>query len=332
MTAELRYGRVYYTNGGSAASGRTGEAIKDPPSSGWQSAIIVKGEKSSTILCPITLFSYRVPNNCAELRSAKPLDLDKDLMGTTITNSWAMWHRLGFQRDFDVAALVLTAMDKPVPAYEAIVRSSDEEPKSRGGKQINEEVLRPIKKASKRGAVAEFFLGGEMQPIREAMARLDLSRSGVLSHLFCINRDHGLGYELVNDCARLVIPEGFDVFAVPEQQDRPSKSSGNAEDGEEQASEPKRRANGKPIVEANLKSIPAPSKRADTAIFFQSWAGIAEAMEKFELTRSAVLSMLHQINKDNGFGYELNEDATQARLLVPENFPLTGAKQPRAKK
>jgi len=335
----MRYATVYYQRGPAPKGSGIRFGVQDPPTSGYSRAFILPGSKTSTIFCPFTLESFRVDNGCAEVDAAKDVaQWDERKLATLVTDNCERFTRLGFQRDFDVAAMVLTHLGAEVPKFLPPEPAEGEEPSKRGGKELNLEGFRPVKRASKRGAVAEFFLSGEgPQSIREAMARLDLSRSGVLSHLFCLNRDHGVGYELVNDCARLIVPEGLDIFAFPEQQagasKAPDSSQSNTEtDGTSDAARqpPQRKPQGKPADASRLKAIPEPSKRADVARFFLDWASLDEAMAKFDLTRSAVLSMLYQIWKDNGFGHEV--DGERARLLVPEGAEVFGEKQPRKKK
>lgn len=333
MTVDIRFARVYWVRGAASETGLRGFVVKDPPTSGWGFALVIPGEKSTTLLCPNSLLSYRVPNNCQEVMNAKKVvDWDRDAMAKRVYDAWLYWADLGFNRDFDVAAVVLTTLGHPVPALVPKEVAEGEEVKTSGGKIVNPEKLRPVRKGSKRGLVAEFFLGEAFQPLREAMARLDLTRSGVLSHLFCLNRDHGLGYELANDCARLIVPEGFDVFAEIEPKQAEPNAEAAADGSEGTVSEPKSRGKGKPIDAERLKAIPAPSKRAAIAEHFQDWGDIESMMTKGDLTRSAVLSMLHQIWKDHGLGYEMSPDSSKARLLVPEGFELFTTKQPRAKK
>jgi len=255
-----------------------------------------------------------------------------------ITKAWQECVELGFQRDFGVAALVLTELGQPVPKFvpppqPAGVPGDDEadEPK-RGGKPVMEEALRPCKRSSKRGEVAAFFMQDGPQSLHEAMARLGMTRSGVLSHLFTLNRDHGVGYSLSGDCASLLVPDGFDLFAVPEPVACVVEVG---EDGEEvdAPTAPRKRTGGKPIVPEALRPIPEPGKRATVArLFVGGWHGLADAMASLELDRSAVLSHLFTINKENGLGYELSDDGAQARLLVPEGHEPFGPKVPRAKR
>ena len=144
---------------------------------------------------------------------------------------------------------------------------------------------------------------------------------------------NGVGYELVSDCARLLIPEGFDLFAYvePVKEAKPEKPIRLNEDGT--VYEPKKRTSGKAINLEALKAIPEPSKRATVAkLFVNGFHSITETMALLGLDRSAVLSHLFTINKENGLGYELSEDSSQARLLVPEGHEVFAPKQPRVKK
>lgn len=324
--------RVYYVRGGAPKYWPLRYEVSDPPTSGFSRALVIRGEKRSTLFCPYTLFAYQVSNKCGELQG-ELCELDPAKMGDVITRSWEMCVRLGFQRDFGVAAMVLTELGQPVPKFlppPVDVHRGDDEGKGRGGKPVAEDALKPCNPSSKRADVARFFMTDEPQSLHEAMAKLGLTRSGVLSHLFTLNKDHGVGYELVRDCARLIVPEGFDLFdwTAPVKAEKPARVN---EDGTPKEP-PKKRTSGKPIVEDRLSPIPEPGKRATVARIFLDWAPIVKAQEALDIDRSAVLSHLFTINKENGLGYELSEDSSQARLLIPDGHEVFCAKQPRAKK
>lgn len=331
----IRFARIYFVRGGAPNYWKQKYEITDPPTSGHGHAVIIPGDKRSTIFCPFTLQAYQVSNRCGELASSTEVEYEPERLAGFIVRAWEEAIKLGFQRDFGVAALVLTELGQPVPKFlhPPVDPDKQDERKSRGGKPVNEEALRPCKPGSKRGEVAAFFMQEEPQSLHEAMARLGLSRSGVLSHLFTLNKDHGVGYDLVNDCARLVVPEGFDLFAYVEPE-KPAKAERPARTNEDGTPhEPKKRTSGKPVVPEALKPIPEPGKRATVArMFVSGFFPIAEAMAKLDLDRSAVLSHLFTINKENGLGYELSEDSAMARLIIPEGHVVFGAKQPRAKK
>lgn len=328
----VRFARVYFVRGDHTRHNLN--EVRDPPTSGHGHVVILPGEKRSTMLSPFTLQSYQVSNGCAEMRSAIYVDISPEKLARHITKAWQECVELGFQRDFGVAALVLTELGQPVPKFvpppqELGKRGTEAEEPKRGGKPVVKEALRPCKRSSKRGEVAAFFMLDGPQSLHEAMARLGMTRSGVLSHLFTLNRDHGVGYSLSGDCASLIVPEGFDLFAVPEPEVRPETEDGEATD----APAPRKRTGSKPIVPEALKPIPEPGKRATVArLFVEGWYNVASAMETLGLDRSAVLSHLFTINKENGLGYELSDDGSQARLLVPEGHEPFGAKVPRTKK
>lgn len=326
---KVRFVKLYYCAGGSPRFWKFKYEIQSPPCSGFCHAIVLLGEKRSTILCPYTLESFQVNNKCGELAQAKLVDYPVEKIGALITKSWEQCVKLQFQRDYSIAALALAALGQPVPKF-APVAAADSGDGRRGGKETVEAELKPVNPNSRRGQVATFFATGELQSVHEAMARLDLTRSGVLSHLFCLNRDHGVGYELVRDCARLLIPEGFDLFAyeAPARAEKPERLN---DDGTPY--EAKKRTAGKPINPEALAPIPEPGKRAAVArLFVNGFYLIEEAMKKLDLTRSAVLSHLFTINQQNGLGYELSSDSKSARLVVPEGHEVFAAKKSRANK
>lgn len=302
--------------------------LKDTPTNGFHRVVLIRGEKRSTLLCPHTLWTAQASNQSAEVAGAVPYDLAPDRLADIITETWRKCAEFGFQREYSIAALVLTELGHPVPTF-LPKPSDDDSEKKVGGKPVNPDALKPCRPTSKRADVARFFMQETPQSLHEAMARLELTRSGVLSHLFTLNRDHGVGYELVSDCARLVVPEGFDLFAFVEPERAPKAEKSPRAEGEQ----PRRRGGGKPINVEALKPIPEPSKRANVArLFVAGWHKLDAAQEALGLDRSAVLSHLFTINKENGLGYELGEDGTAARLLVPEGHEAFAPKQPRPKK
>jgi len=326
----VQFAQVYFVRGEMPSSQRTRFEVKDPPTAGWGHVAIIPGPKRSTLLSPFSLEAWQVSNTCDELKSAKYVDVAPERLAHFINEAWEQCVRLGFQRDFGVAAMILFELGQPQFLPPPPSERHGEEDKTRGGKPVAEDSLKPCNPDSKRAAVARFFMVEEPQSLHEAMAKLGLTRSGVLSHLFTLNKDHGVGYELVRDCARLIVPEGFDLFdwVAPVKAEKPAPVNSDGSPKEP----PKKRTSGKPIVEERLKPIPEPGKRAQIARIFLDWAPIAQGQEALDIDRSAVLSHLFTINKENGLGYELSEDSTQARLLIPDGHEMFCAKQPRTKK
>jgi hypothetical protein len=224
----LRFVKVYYHNTG--VKGKNVGITESAPCLGWSNAYVIPGEKRSTIFCPYTFNAYQVPNDCAELETCEDAPHDGEFYRRTLTQKYRKFLGAGEALAFDVAALVMTRLQMPVPTD--VVRP---EPKpgdvakapraSSNGKPIIDEALKPIRPTGKRADVARRFLSEAPVSIRAVMAETGMTRSGVLSHLFCINRDHGLGYELGNDCARLVVPDGFVVFGeATVKKEKPAKA------------------------------------------------------------------------------------------------------------
>lgn len=207
---------VYWVRGVVSKRAKFQNAVKDPPCAGWQQALVLTGEKHSTIFCPFSLTAYSVPNDCGELAgSREPEPFRTDFMVGLITRNWEQFQGFGFSRDYDTAALVLRRLDAPVPAQ--VMKGGGEDTRTRGGKSVGDRLTKPVKLASKRGRFLVWFLADDGGPksVRECMAEFGVTRSNALSYLFMLNKDHGLGYGLVGDTAEVFLPEGcespFDV-------------------------------------------------------------------------------------------------------------------------
>lgn len=226
----LFFGKIYWVSGDMPSASRQRNDVKSPPNSGWSHAFLIdKGGKLVTLFCPYTLEGFQVTRNCIELGSMsmdlkyRPSDKNPvvnvedgyqewtikrhDQLVDIILNNWARAGRLSLSgKDFDTAALVLQLMGAEVPLR--VMPEGAEPDKPRGGKEADVlGLLKPVKRESKRGLVLAFFLP-QPRSIREAMAEFGYSRSNVLSHLFILQKDHGIGYELVGDAATIKLPAG----------------------------------------------------------------------------------------------------------------------------
>lgn len=223
----LKFGKIHY-------SGGAGE-IKNPPCNGHSSAFLIdKGAKLVVIFCPYTMESFQVSRKDGDLLSMtreleytnnpnepgtytpigyKPWSHDRtDRLVKCILDNWAIRTKFSLPTDYDTAALVLRMLNAEVPLH--VRKESDDPEKLRGGKEADVlGLLKPVKKDSKRGLVLQFFLP-QPRSIREAMAEFGYSRSNVLSHLFILQKDHGIGYALTGDAATITLPAGcVDPFA-----------------------------------------------------------------------------------------------------------------------
>lgn len=188
--------------------------VKDPPCTGWQGAVLIRGQKRSTLFCPHTMQIWQVRSDAAEIVKSKPRALDKQWLGDTIERNWKDMQARGWVRDYDFAAGILKAFGRAVP--EEIDRSGERSTVKTGGRSVGEELKKPVKFTSKRGKFLLWFLeGGGTRGIREAMAEFDMTRSNALSYLFMLQKDHGIGYDLIGGAAIVTLPDGctnpFDI-------------------------------------------------------------------------------------------------------------------------
>ncbi len=220
----LEYLHIYWVRGTSPKHWRCDNAVTDPPCSGWQLAIVQRGEKRSTIYCPYSLTAHTVRNDCCELEQAQEppgTTWDQDRTVDRIHRNWKAFQGWGYQRDYDAIAGLLRRLGAPVPAQ--ILTGGGEDTRKKGGKPPAGELLKPVKRLGKRGAFLKWFLDGDgSRSVRETMAELSMSRSNVLSYLFMLRQDHGLGYALVGDMVTVYLPEGIvDPFVPGDQQPKP---------------------------------------------------------------------------------------------------------------
>ncbi|UUV44815.1 hypothetical protein RCRUDOLPH_48 [Rhodobacter phage RcRudolph] len=236
-TEHLFYGTIYWVNGDLPTKDRTlANDVKNPPNSGWSHAFLIdKGGKLVTLFCPFTLESFQVTRSCGELASMsmdrrykpsaknpmlneqdgwQPWSKEREAkLLKIVLDNWAMAGRLSLPgKDYDVAAMVINMLGGEVPLR--VIAEGAEPDKPRGGKEADVlGLLKPVKRESKRGKVLEFFLP-QPRSIREAMAEFSTTRSNVLSHLFILQKDHGIGYTLTGDAASIQLPAGCtDPFA-----------------------------------------------------------------------------------------------------------------------
>lgn len=218
----MRYVQTYFARGAMVDRFkiRYPYGIKDPPVAGNSTAFILGEGKRLILFHPFTLLAYSVKDTDMEITTAKNLIYDPKRLADMITVKWKDYKLLQMQRDYGTAAAVLIELGAEVPEDIPIMEKDDKKkPKKGGGKPFEEDRFKPLKAKGKRANVAKFFL--KPTSVLAAMAKLSMTRSGILSHLFCIWRDHGVGYEVQGDTAKLLYDD-LDLFAdghIEEEED-----------------------------------------------------------------------------------------------------------------
>jgi hypothetical protein len=343
----ITYKRVYYVVGvrqTHAGSLLSYEAYKNAPNAGYSRAIVIeppepkKAGKSTgklTIFCPFTLTANQVSPEAGELHGAETLVLDEARvarLSTIIVDRWKEFCGLGLPKDYDVAAMVLQRMGVPVPTERPETTSSGA--MTEHGKEAGGTLLRPVNRESKRGKIAEFFLASEGRSILEAMAQFGSSRPVILTHLYGLHIDHGLGYKISGDAVTMGLPDGCeDAFAqtaaVAEKPSAKKAAKEKIKDktaAVQKAIKPKkdagkeaiRRASGKPLA-SKVTPLPEKGKRRDVAICCaEGFVPIEEVAARAQCSAASVRSHLTDLHTKHGFGFE--QEGNKVRLLVPEGW------------
>ena len=210
----LYWGRLYWLYGQNPRGNFVSE-VRDPPTSGWGTAFLIDRDPKSKkviIFNPYTLNAYSVSRRSHEFMTfeASWTPYPYTRMAETLLRIWETYSKASWQADFDVAAVVLRMLEIPVPMN--VGTPEGVEVKTSGGKAADDSVglLKPVKRTGRRGEVLAFFLEGKdgQRSIHEAVAQFDITRSNLLSQLFLLRKDHGIGYEVKGDAARVFLPAG----------------------------------------------------------------------------------------------------------------------------
>ena len=226
----LSYGRIYWVSGDLPTNNRQRNEVTAPPSAGWSHCCLIdKGGQLVTLFCPYSLESFQVSRTSYEVTSMcmdskwvpnpknpanriedgyKSWDEEDTIkVIAIIQRNWDIFGKLNMSgKDFDTAAVVLQMLGVGAPLR--ITSENTEPEKPRGGKEADVlGLLRPVKPESVRGRILAFFLP-RPRSIREAMAEFGYSRSNVLSHLYMLTKEHGIGYALSGDAATIILPPG----------------------------------------------------------------------------------------------------------------------------
>lgn len=216
---------------GTAPNARFKSEVRDPPCNGWGTALLLDREQDDRgkPMKMVTLFalswfdSWQVSRRCTEYQSIRhpyhhrlksgelrPDEAEERSLAyyrEALPRMWATVAGFGWTgKDFDTAAAIMRKLGLDVPL---VLREDGEETRVSGGKEVAVGLTKPVKRASRKGQVLSFFWP-ETKSIREAMAEFGITRSNVLSQLYLLQKDHGIGYELKGDAAIITMPQGCD--------------------------------------------------------------------------------------------------------------------------
>lgn len=224
----LAKGQVYWTYG-STPKGLPRSGVDDPPCSGWATVLVVgepgpRGELQ--LLCPFSLQAYKIAPGSYESTSlqagtlgAKTAAQVADYYRETLPRKWAEVKRHGQGRpNWDVAARALSALGVKPPTDEQIARETPmraSRPKSAAAEKpagkpaAAKTAFKPVKREGRKGEVLKAMLDGETS-VEKLTSSMGVTRSNLLSQLFLLRKDHGIGYSVSGDEVILEMPTGVE--------------------------------------------------------------------------------------------------------------------------
>lgn len=229
VTPGLGFASVYWVRGSTkpGLDGRHNE-VTDPPTSGWSTTYVLYDpldEGVVTLFNPYSFKAHKVSRQSAEFATLKPskhdsvewaaqVPKDAPMYATSVhwhvqsmKAKWRDYQRGSEPRDFDVAAEVLKLLGGP----EMDKRKEGRKAIAAAGKAVAAALAKPVKRKGRKGEVLAWFveagLRGNLNKLCEA---LGIDRKNVLSQLYLLKKDHGIGYSISGDEVDVTLPEGCD--------------------------------------------------------------------------------------------------------------------------
>ena len=199
---------VYWIRGD---GGGMTSAVKDPPCSGFQHALLKSGPGGKMrVLCPVYLKVWTVPADCDELLTGYE---DEEQASTVRVLAGLAEPRLGLGGSSDSAGVAeflrAAGMDEEASLWEREARADarrEEDAHSKDAR-VNASVS-GVRPGSRKAEVLEFFVSrGGSGDLREAEKELGMSRNGVLTHLWGLRKKHGVTYVLESGSATVTLPD-----------------------------------------------------------------------------------------------------------------------------
>jgi hypothetical protein len=216
----IEWGQLYFAGAGYKAPLPVG--IPEPPNTGWSTAfVLAEDERHVTVFHLWSMQSWRVARACYEMSSFQSVGYETEFPTARFTDAlpryYAEHRRRGDgAKDYATAARIMEALGikvptddelGDVPALERPLAVVQHAPKPLP--KAADKPFKPVKRDGRRGEVLQFFLdGGGSASVSAATTKFSITRSNLLSQLFLLRKEHGIGYGVNGDVASVQLPEG----------------------------------------------------------------------------------------------------------------------------
>jgi hypothetical protein len=204
----IRLKRAYFVVGPQPKHWENVYEVKDAPAGGYHWVLVDDQDPYQFILHPQYLTTHKVSMTAGELKDVPERELNEAYWIDHIEKK--LQYALGqdLEIDYQMVALFLSILKGEKVE---VVKKPETSKKKKGGKPLNAEAFKPVRMGSKRGEVAHFFIN-EIRSVEDAERELGMSRNNVLTHLFSLNKYHGLGYIVNGGMVELLTPKDIDIF------------------------------------------------------------------------------------------------------------------------
>jgi hypothetical protein len=221
----ITWGQLFFGGAGYKAVRQV--AIQEPPTMGWGTAFVLDtGDPRRVRVFHLwSMLSWVVPRDAYEVFTFQNIPAHAEFPRENFVNSLPRYYAEHRRRvtpgaDFATCIKIMEALGVRVPTDEELGEVSPipipakavvEHKPAPAKRADGSGAFRPVKRDGRRGEVLAFFLDkGGTGSIDEAMKQFSITRSNLLSQLFLLRREHGVGYSVSGDSASVQLPEGIE--------------------------------------------------------------------------------------------------------------------------
>jgi hypothetical protein len=221
----VTWGQLYF--GGEGYKAPKPISVKDPPSVGWSTVFVMDdGDPHFVKVFHLwTMRSWQVLRHGHEMSSYQGVGYETEFPKARFEKSLPQYYAEHRRRadptaDYDTAIALMMVLGVETPSADrlgdfppmeqtAAATHAPKPPKEKG----DGSTFKKVKKDGRRGEVLAFFLDGGTSAAA-AIGKFGITRSNLLSQLYLLNKDHGIGYTVKGDAVSVSLPEGIeDPFA-----------------------------------------------------------------------------------------------------------------------
>jgi hypothetical protein len=194
--------------------------VDDPPCAGWSTVLVLSSHGATMeLFCPFSFRSYTIGKDSYEATSMSGAAWDGMCAFGSFRDSGQMYFQDLLPRkwiehsrcetpkvNWDVAKRVMNLLNIRIPSATQIaeVKINRRKPKA-DAEPATDDGFKLVKRSGRKGEILQAYLDG-VTSIDALVKQFEITRSNLLSQLFLLRKDHGIGYTISGDNIVLDIP------------------------------------------------------------------------------------------------------------------------------